>query len=265
MGIIFKVFLGLSALASMFLGSLGFQSNNIFVGGICVIIGIICLIYLLKFLWELIGCITTLALIVGLVVVVLYATGAFNSGSSLVPNSLSSLLGKKEPQSNQTLYGNAVAVSGDMMQMGELFYIYGISAPKLDQTCVNNIGRQYNCGQLSKNYLQEKIQGQQPVCTILSSAQPKGVILPVICNVGEYDLGALMVAGGWAIPDINSGSVYVKYEAEAKKRKNGLWQGTFNSPWEWERMKIEQIERLKTIKVDKPKKEQSLLMKNFWN
>ncbi len=267
MGIIFKVILAITALVSMSLSSLGFRSDNFLVGIIFVIIAIIALIFLMKFLWELIGCALTIGLIIGFIALVLYVSGAFTDGSGLIPDkALSYIQGNKEPPPNQTLYGQAQSLTGDMFKMGsKMFYLFGIAAPRLDQTCKSNIGSNYNCGGSAKMFLQEKISGKEPVCTILSTAPAKGKALPVICNIGEYDLGALMVAGGWAIPDVSGGMVYVPYEGEAKKRKIGMWQGSFSSPWEWDRLKQDQQQRMKTIKVPEPKKEPSALMKSFWN
>ncbi len=266
MGIIIKIALAITAMISMSLSSLGFRSDNMLMGFIFVIVAIFTLFFLMRFLWELIGCAMTIGLIVALIALVLYISGAFTGDTGFVPKeALSFMQGSNEKPKNQTLYGKAQALSGDVINMGKNFYLFGIAAPKLDQTCKNAGGRNYACGKSSQQFLQEKINGQEPVCTILASAPIKNEFLPVICNVGEYDLGALMIASGWAIPDLSGGMVYVPYEAEAKKRKIGMWQGAFSSPWEWERVKNNQKQRMQTIKVEQPKKEQSLFMKNFLN
>ncbi len=268
MGILIRIVLAITAMVSMSLSSLGFRSNNFIIGFIFVIIALIALVFLLRFLWELMGCFITMFLILGLILLVLYATGSFSGGTGLIPEKLTSFIGlsAKEPQENQTLYGEAIAISGDTFRMGnEVFYLYGVSAPKLNQTCINNIGRHYSCGNSSKLFLAEKLQENQPVCTTISSAPKQGDAVPAICNIGKYDLGALMISGGWAIPSTSGGIVYVAYETEAKKRKQGMWQGAFSSPWEWERVQADQQNRMQSIKVEQPQKEPSLLMKNLWN
>ncbi len=267
MGIIIKIVLALTAMASMSLSSLGFRSDNMLTGFIFVIIAIIALVFLMKFLWELIGCAMTAGLIIGFIALILYVTGAFTGGTGFLPESATSLLSNNNKKTeNKLLHGEAVAITGDTIKMGSnIFYMYGIASPHLDQTCISKTGRNYSCGISAKNYLSEKINGQKLACSIISTAPAKGVATPIICNAGKYDVGALMVAGGWAIPDTSGGMVYVQYEVEARKRQKGMWQGKFSTPWEWERVKTDQQQRMQSIKVQQPKKEPSLLMKNFWN
>lgn len=265
MGILVRIVLAITAIVSTGLSSLGFRNSNWVAGLIFVIIAIVAIVFLVRVLWEVIGCATTLGLVVGFVALILYLTGAFSTGGGLLGGIFSMIGGEKEKPANQTLYGTAIAVTGDTIRLDRDFYLYGIAAPRLDQACINSIGGRYGCGQSSRQYLEEKLQGQQPVCTTIVAAPLRDGAVPAICNVGEYDLGALMVAAGWAIPDVAGGYVYVAYEAEAKKRRNGMWQGRFSSPWEWRRAQMDQQQRLKTIKVQEPKKEPSLLMKNFLN
>ncbi len=268
MGVFIKIILAITALASMSLSSFGFKSDNFIVGFIFVLISIISFIFLLRFLWTLIGCFMTLGLIVGFVALILYVTGSFSGEGLGLQDKVLGLLSsnKVKEEEHQTLYGQAIALTGETFQIGsETFYLYGISSPYLQQTCTNSYGGVYKCGEMSKNYLGELLEGKEPVCTIVNIAERNNNNTPVICNIGEYDLGALMVASGWSIPDIAGGRVYIKYEQEAKKRKVGMWQGKFYSPWEWSRIQTDTQKRMDSIKVEEPKSSPSLLMQNFLN
>ena len=42
-----------------------------------------------------------------------------------------------------------------------------------------------------------------------------------------------MVRNGYAVAFRKYSKKYILYENEAKKKKIGLWSGTFEMPWDW--------------------------------
>ena len=54
------------------------------------------------------------------------------------------------------------------------------------------------------------------------------------CSLGQYDIGAALVNAGWAVADTREADIYVPYEQNAQNQGNGLWQGKFYKPWDWQ-------------------------------
>ena len=109
--------------------------------------------------------------------------------------------------------------------------LYGIAAPEISQTCANKHGASYNCGQQAALWLSSWIT-QNPVTCHVMSEDNKGNMLAV-CTLGQYDLGAALVNAGWAVADTRQSEIYVPYEQNAQRKRDGLWQGKFYKPWDW--------------------------------
>jgi endonuclease YncB( thermonuclease family) len=56
-----------------------------------------------------------------------------------------------------------------------------------------------------------------------------------VCRAGLNDLGAFMVANGWALAYRRYSTAYVGPEGSAKAARRGIWRGTFTAPWDWRR------------------------------
>ena len=53
------------------------------------------------------------------------------------------------------------------------------------------------------------------------------------CFLGEKDIAAWMVASGHALAYREFSGDYIDEEDVARTMKRGMWQGEFQSPWEW--------------------------------
>lgn len=76
------------------------------------------------------------------------------------------------------------------------------------------------------------------------------------CSLGQYDIGAALVNAGWAVAYTKYTDIYVPYQQEAMKRRDGLWQGKFYMPADWRAIKAKKPK----IKVTRPQKRKSM-----WN
>ena len=127
--------------------------------------------------------------------------------------------------------GNAAAegraVDGDSLEIGSRrIRLMGIDAPEYDQFCKKNNGELYPCGQLAADYLKTLIAGKNITCRIHN--QDKYIRDLCTCYAETTDLNAEMIRAGYAVVYLES--AYAGQEAEARRSRNGIWNGIFMHP-----------------------------------
>ena len=128
--------------------------------------------------------------------------------------------------------GKARVIDGNTLEIGgERIRLDGIDAPDPDQQCLSGKGRPYACGTHATRELAGLVSGHTLVCK--GEERDPDDRLIAVCSLGPFDLGEMMVAGGWALADPVRGAAYTRAETAARARKEGLWKGTFDPPWEW--------------------------------
>ncbi len=126
------------------------------------------------------------------------------------------------------LVGEPLVLDGDTMRVsGSEINLYGIHAPLITQSCgsSDNI---WSCGWQAALFLEDEIAGREVSCELVSVADGEPQVAR--CSVEDIDLSAVMVEGGFAIPDEMNGQDYVKLAAEASEEKRGIWSGPFVDP-----------------------------------
>lgn len=127
------------------------------------------------------------------------------------------------------LTGHAAAVDGDTLRLAATrIRLTGLDAPELDQTCSTG-GRQWNCGSEARAFLAALVDRRTTNCDP-SGRDRYGRVLAK-CRVDGDDLGAAIVAAGWAVTDFD----YGVEEATARAARRGIWAGDFATPAEWRR------------------------------
>ena len=134
---------------------------------------------------------------------------------------------------NQSLQLNGVVtdvLSGNVFKMNHAFVkLYGLDVPSLKQPCVDKRGASYSCGRMAKQRLERLILQKRIKCQIVSRYAADQLV--ATCVLKGYDVGASMVAVGWALADRRVTDVYIPYEQEARHQHLGLWSGKFMAPW----------------------------------
>lgn len=115
----------------------------------------------------------------------------------------------------------------------ERFRLWGIDAPEMDQTCAIN-GEKWRIGEMAAEELAYVIGFSSPICRAIET-DPHGRTV-AICTINGRDLGASMVARGWAWDfERYSGGAYADEQRQAQAAGFGLWAGNCIAPWDWRR------------------------------
>lgn len=131
-----------------------------------------------------------------------------------------------------TITGTARVSDGDTISInGTRIRLNGIDAPETDQVCINKAGKNYTCGIAARDALARLVQGRSVTCTGNDIDRYGRRIMT--CFVGETDINAAMVGGGWALAFRRYSDIYVGEEQLARAQQAGLWSGAFIAPWDW--------------------------------
>ena len=128
-----------------------------------------------------------------------------------------------------------IVTDGDTIRIGdERIRFNGIDAPEIRQTCIYQ-KIEFNCGEISKNLLIEKIADQEVSC-IRESKDQYGRTLAE-CFVGKESLSSYLVREGYAFAYRKYSDKFIADEEYAQSKGNGMWSMQFLFPWEYRRQK----------------------------
>ena len=128
--------------------------------------------------------------------------------------------------------GYAIASDGDTMLIGkDIIRLVGIDAPELGQKCRRLDGTPWDCGLDAKRRLAETI-GDKPVSCRQLDFDVFGRIFALCATSSGDDISAAMVHSGYALAD-GRDQRYLAEEAAARLAGEGMWSGSFQTPWEW--------------------------------
>lgn len=131
----------------------------------------------------------------------------------------------------EKLQGAATIVDGDSLILGgKKLRLEGIDAPEYRQICrLRNVD--YSCGHKSRQHLNQLIAKHTVECK--GWQRDRYARLLVRCTVANIELNREMVSSGWAL----SYGDFLSEEAAARAAKRGVWQGQFERPSQWRKMR----------------------------
>ena len=130
---------------------------------------------------------------------------------------------------SQIVYGDAKVIDGDTIHIGNnKIRLHGIDAPEKNQKCVFN-NKDWECGKNSTLALREMIENSPVICRINDVDRYKRYI--AVCFSNKKSLNKMMVKNGWAIAYRYYSKDYIDEEFIAKRKKLGIWRGTFEEPY----------------------------------
>tara|TARA_B110000240_G_C13096808_1_gene282440 strand:- start:31 stop:501 length:471 start_codon:yes stop_codon:yes gene_type:complete len=133
------------------------------------------------------------------------------------------------------IYGLPVVTDGDTIKISNnKIRLHGIDAPEKKQMCTKK-AKEYYCGKISTKALTKKINKNIIKCSIQKNKDRYNRYIGV-CFVGKENLNRWMVRNGYAIAYRRYSKDYVLDENFAKRKKLGLWSGTFLKPEKWRKL-----------------------------
>lgn len=119
-------------------------------------------------------------------------------------------------------------VDGDSIFIGEReIRLSGIDAPEYYQPCFDAGGKEYLCGQKSREVLVSMVNDS---LECLETARDRYHRSVSVCTVDGEDINRKMVEQGWAVAYDRYSKAYVAAEREARRAKRGIWAGKFMKP-----------------------------------
>lgn len=138
------------------------------------------------------------------------------------------------PATATPLVGVPSVVDGDTIEMhGQRIRLSGIDAPESAQLCLDAAWKKYRCGQKASLALADFLKSHRPTsCIEVDRDQFRRMV--AVCTAGGVDIGEWMVRRGYTLdwPRYSAG-FYTKAQNEAQAAKRGMWDGSFERPWEW--------------------------------
>lgn len=119
---------------------------------------------------------------------------------------------------------------GDTIEIaGQRIRLPGLDAPEWNQICKKADGSNWECGRTAASRMRELTRGRTLTC------RPEGHDrygrLLAVCSDGNIDVAEVLVREGLAV----SPSRYERAETAARRARQGVWQGRFDTPAEWRR------------------------------
>ncbi len=133
--------------------------------------------------------------------------------------------------SGAVLSGRVTVIDGDTIEVGGArVRLFGIDAPETGQMC-RRAGGRWPCGQYATVALDKIAGSKQATCRVQATDSYDRAV--AVCTVDGRDLGAEQVRAGWALAYRHYSRRYSTEEDEARRARQGIWQGTFEKPWDW--------------------------------
>lgn len=133
------------------------------------------------------------------------------------------------PASADVLSGPASVVDGDTIRVkGQAVRLFGIDTPEADQTCLTEQRVAYACGDVATAAIRQIIGRNAVICQGVEFDRYDRLVAR--CAVNGKDIGATLVASGYAMAYRRYSLDYVTLEDDARRADRGFWAGAIQHP-----------------------------------
>jgi endonuclease YncB( thermonuclease family) len=132
----------------------------------------------------------------------------------------------------ETITGPARPIDGDTFEIaGVVIRLADVDAPEMAQKCQGGPKELRDCGAFVAAVLAGRIRGQSVECAVHATDEYERRIAS--CSHAGEDLSTWLVSEGLALAFRRFSERLVPVEEAAKAAGRGLWQTTFEVPWEY--------------------------------
>ena len=140
----------------------------------------------------------------------------------------------------EIIQGKVKVIDGDTVKIkNNKIRLSGIDAPELNQLCSKvflslsfiSFNKKYSCGKISTEKLTILLKNEIILCKVENIDRYKRKL--ATCYKNKLNINSWLVRNGYALAYIKYSKKYVLQEKEAKRDQLGIWQGTFENPWDW--------------------------------
>ena len=140
----------------------------------------------------------------------------------------------------EVIEGKALVIDGDTIKIkNNKIRLSGIDAPETNQSCKKiflsiqflSFHKKYPCGKISSKKLKKLLKNELILCKIENVDRYKRKLATWYKN--KLNINSWLVRNGHALAYVRYSKKYILQEKEAARDKLGLWQGTFEKPWNW--------------------------------
>ena len=132
----------------------------------------------------------------------------------------------------ETITGPVRSMDGDTFEIaGVVIRLADVDAPEMAQKCQGGPKELRDCGVFVADVLAGRIRGQSVECEVHAIDEHKRRIAS--CNHAGEDLSTWLVSEGLALAFRRFSERLVPVEEAAKAAGRGLWQTTFEAPWDY--------------------------------
>lgn len=130
----------------------------------------------------------------------------------------SALGGASTEQAKPQVYRPVAAAAGRIESDGLTIILAGIDILEPDQTC-RGVNGDWPCGMVARTAFRYFLRGRALDCDLPDGELPER--LTATCRLGAQDLGAWLVANGWA--KVSSTGPYAEEQAQAVEKRRGIF------------------------------------------
>jgi endonuclease YncB( thermonuclease family) len=152
--------------------------------------------------------------------------------------------------------GHASVVDGDTIEIhGERIRFNGVDAPEASQICIDGKGQKYRCGARAAEALAEFLSLSSPTKCEFVERDRYGRFVGNCFRTDGTSVQGWLVINGYALdwPRYSAGA-YADQQKIAKSKKLGMWEGTFQPPWEWRAQKRNKVEPIAPLLAEAPRR-----------